>query len=55
MSIGKIRSGLYFTAKLLGDVNAVRKGRVKERLTNRALGKLTGFLLSWITKKQRKQ
>lgn len=51
MSIGKFRSVLYFTAKILGDVNAVKRGKVKERVKNRALGKIAGFLLSWVTKK----
>lgn len=36
------RSFLYTLARLLGDVNAVSKGRVGRRLGRRAAGKITG-------------
>lgn len=39
MSINKIRSLLYKIAKILGDVNAVKKGKVKQRIKNRVVGK----------------
>lgn len=42
MSIGKIRSALYFAAKILGDVNAVKRGTVGKRIMRRAAGKVTG-------------
>lgn len=45
MSISKTRSALYKTARILGDVDAVRKGKVGKRVKNRLLGKLTGKLL----------
>lgn len=45
MSLSKTRSILYKTARLLGDVDAVKKGKVGKRAKNRALGKLTGKLL----------
>ncbi len=35
----KIRSLLYWLARLLGDVNAVRKGRVGQRIVRRVAGK----------------
>ncbi len=41
-SIGKIRSVLYKTARLLGDVNAVKRGTVGKRLARRAAGRATG-------------
>ena len=44
MNISKIRKILYTTAKYLGDVDAVKKGRVKERVFNRIVGKLTSKL-----------
>lgn len=44
MNISKIRKMLYTTAKYLGDIDAVKKGRVKERLYNRVIGKLTSKL-----------
>lgn len=43
--ISKIRSVLYTTAKVLGDVDAVKKGKVGKRLKKRVLGKIAGRLL----------
>lgn len=43
--ISKIRSLLYTTAKVLGDVDAVRKGKVGKRVKKRVLGKIAGKLL----------
>lgn len=48
MSISKTRSVLYKTARILGDVDAVKKGKVVKRTENRILGKLTGKLLKKI-------
>ena len=45
MSINKIRSALYFTAKILGDVNAVNKGKIGTRILRRLAGKFTGRLM----------
>lgn len=45
MSIGKARTILYLIAKILGDINAVKRGRVKDRIWNRIVGKLTGRLM----------
>lgn len=42
MSIGKIRRWLYFITKLLGDLNAVRRGRIGQRIGRRITGKRTG-------------
>ena len=42
MSINSTRSLLYQLARLLGDVNAVQKGRVGRRIARRAAGRLTG-------------
>ncbi|WP_194842088.1 hypothetical protein [Gracilibacillus salitolerans] len=39
MTIGKIRTILYKVAKVLGDVNAIRKGKIKQRIKNRVVGK----------------
>lgn len=36
------RSFLYWLAKILGDVNAVRRGTVGRRVARRAAGKVTG-------------
>lgn len=43
--ISKLRSALYSTAKVLGDVDAVKKGKVGKRVKKRVLGKITGKLL----------
>jgi len=40
-----IRSILYFIARLLGDVNAVSKGRVGKRIARRLVGRATGRAL----------
>ena len=43
MSISKTRSLLYLVARLLGDVNAVRKGKVaRPSAEGRAAGKVAG-------------
>ncbi len=42
MSISKTRGFLYWLARLLGDINAVRRGRVGRRIARRAAGKATG-------------
>ena len=43
--INPIRNILYLIARLLGDVNAVQKGRVKRRIGRRIAGKVTGKAL----------
>ncbi len=37
-----MRSFLYKLARLLGDINAVKKGRVGRRIGRRAVGRATG-------------
>lgn len=50
MSINKIRSALYLISKILGDVNAVKKGTVGKRIARRAAGKATGKFLGKLFK-----
>lgn len=48
MTLNKFRGWLYFIAKILGDVQAVRsprKGAIKRRIGRRVAGKITGRLL----------
>lgn len=45
MSLSGFRGWLYRLARLLGDVNAVEKGRVPRRLVRRIAGKVTGRIL----------
>jgi len=37
-----MRRFLYLLARLLGDVNAVRRGTVGKRIARRVAGKITG-------------
>ncbi len=37
-----MRGLLYFIAKLMGDWNAIRKGKVGRRVARRVAGKVTG-------------
>lgn len=50
MSINKIRSFLYFIARILGDINAVQKGKMGQRIGRRVSGKILGRLLRKIFK-----
>jgi hypothetical protein len=43
--LNSIRSTLYFVARIMGDINAILKGRVARRIGRRAAGKLTGRAL----------
>ncbi len=45
MSINKTRGFLYALARLLGDINAVKKGKVGKRVARRIAGKATGKAL----------
>jgi len=45
LSINKFRSFLYKLAKYLGDINAIRKGKIKQRIKRRIAGKATGRML----------
>ncbi len=42
MSIGSTRSILYKVARILGDVNAVKRGTVGKRVGRRLAGRVTG-------------
>lgn len=50
MTINKVRSGLYTGGKVLGDVNAVQKGKILQRIARRLAGKLIGRGLGRIFK-----
>lgn len=45
MTLAQLRNHLYRAARLLGDVQAVRKGRVTRRLGRRAAGRASGRML----------
>ncbi len=49
MSINKIRSSFYGLARLLGDLNAIQKGRIGKRIVRRVVGKGIGrMLMRWL-------
>lgn len=48
MNINNIRKILYGSAKILGDFNAVQKGKIAQRIVRRTAGRTTGKLLQKI-------
>jgi len=45
-----LRSSLYKVARIMGDVNAVKKGKVGKRVARRVAGKGTGKALGRLFK-----
>lgn len=45
MKINQIRKILYAVARILGDVNAIQKGRIGKRVGRRVAGRATGKVL----------
>jgi hypothetical protein len=45
MTLNTLRSLFYSLARFLGDVNALRRGRIRQRLGNRIVGRIAGRLL----------
>lgn len=50
MTLNDFRSLLYKSAKYLGDINAIKRNKVKRRVGYRIAGKLTSKLLNSIFK-----
>lgn len=50
MSISKIRSLFYKSARVLGDVQAVKNGTIGKRVARRAAGRATSKLMKNIFK-----
>ena len=48
--IASLRNLLYMLARLLGDVNAIQKGKVMRRIGRRIAGKATGRALGRLFK-----
>lgn len=48
MTINSIRNILYSIARLLGDVNAIQKGKIGQRIVRRTTGRMTGKMLQKI-------
>jgi hypothetical protein len=51
LTIGKTRSALYRSAKILGDVKAIKRGTVGKRIIGRVVGKVSGRVFSGVTRK----
>lgn len=45
MNLNKIRSALYKSARILGDVNAAKNGSLGKRMARRAVGKATNKMM----------
>lgn len=45
MSIGKVRGLLYKISRLLGDMNAIEKGKAPQHVERRIAGWFTGRIL----------
>ena len=45
MSLSAFRSFLYTFARFLGDVQAVRRGRIGQRIVNRVIGRIGGRVM----------
>lgn len=52
MSIGKFRSFLYGLARLLGDVTAIKRGKIGERIGRRVTGRLFGRIMGAIFRRK---
>lgn len=50
MSINKVRTVLYTLARLLGDANAVKKGKIGQRILRRIAGRAAGKILNKLPK-----
>ncbi len=50
LTISKARSALYKSAKVMGDVSAVKNGKITKRVTNRVVGNVSGKLASRVSK-----
>jgi len=48
MSLNKIRAYLYKFARVLGDLNAIEKGKVGTRIIRRYIGKIIGRIFNKI-------
>ena len=51
ITIGKVRTALYKTAKVLGDINAIKRSTITQRASNRALGKFSGRVIPNVTRR----
>ncbi len=50
ITIGKTRTALYKAGRVLGDINAVARGTIAQRVVSRGLGNLFGQVLGGIVR-----
>lgn len=48
MNLNKIRGYLYKFARILGDLNAIEKGKIRSRIVRRYIGRIVGQFLNKI-------
>lgn len=53
-TIGKSRALIYRTARILGDINAVKRGDISKRVGMRIIGKVSAKMINSIAKAVRK-
>lgn len=50
ITIGKTRSALYQAGRVLGDINAVSRGTVPQRIVSRGLGRFFSQVIGGIVR-----
>lgn len=50
LTIGKARSAMYTGGRVLGDINAVARGTIGQRLLSRVLGRISGQAIGAIVR-----
>lgn len=50
LTLNKVRGMLYKTARIMGDIQAVKHNKIGKRILRRMAGKATGRLLSKLFK-----
>jgi len=49
ITIGKIRTVMYKSAKILGDLKAIKTNKIAQRVSNRLLSKFSGRIIHNLT------
>lgn len=50
MSLNSWRRGLFLTQRTIGDVNAVKRNRIEQRVWNRILGRVMSNVMKGLIK-----
>lgn len=51
MSINKIRRFLHLSNRTLGDFNAIKRGKIGNRVFNRVIGRVLSGVMNSLTRK----